>query len=339
MTWQADYLQAYRQHPSTWRQQLPEALTRLAAILHINDLLSLLPPMCTQVILVPHRLLHVVPLHALPIEAEPGQYLIDRFTRGVRYVPSCQLLHHVQRQPPTDFQRLFAVQNPTGDLAYAALEVDHIRPHFASEEAVVLTGQDATTTCLAHPPVADQLRQAQCVHFACHGVFRVEAPLQSALHLADGVLPLADIFHLDLQHTRLVTLSACETAWTDLDSRSDEYLGLPGGFLYAGSRGVVSSLWAVSDVSTALLMIKLYETLQPQRRLQPGMVAMALKTAQHWLRNLSDDEFENVYDDLRGVRDRTANNDALPVTLRGYGQDRKPFAHPYYWAAFTATGL
>nr|MDJ0632476.1 CHAT domain-containing protein [Xenococcaceae cyanobacterium MO_188.B29] len=66
----------------------------------------------------------------------------------------------------------------------------------------------------------------------------------------------------DLRQSRLTVLSACETGLTDFRSLTDEYIGLPSGFLYAGSPNVVSSLWAVNDLSTAFLMIKLYQNLQ-----------------------------------------------------------------------------
>src|SRR5206468_2854281 len=59
----------------------------------------------------------------------------------------------------------------------------------------------------------------------------------------------------------------------------DEYIGLPAGFLYAGARCVLSSLWAVSDLPTALLMDRF------QRECDAGRsVAAALREAQRWLR-------------------------------------------------------
>jgi hypothetical protein len=48
----------------------------------------------------------------------------------------------------------------------------------------------------------------------------------------------------------------CETGLSDPSSTSDEYIGLPSGFLKAGSSSIVSSLWSVDDFATALLMIR-----------------------------------------------------------------------------------
>lgn len=38
-------------------------------------------------------------------------------------------------------------------------------------------------------------------------------------------------------------------------------MGFPSAFLFAGIPALVSSLWATSDVSTAQLMVRLYEVL------------------------------------------------------------------------------
>jgi CHAT domain-containing protein len=57
-----------------------------------------------------------------------------------------------------------------------------------------------------------------------------------------------------------VTLSACETGLGDV-STGDDVVGLNRGFLYAGARGIVSSLWSVSDDATEALMRVLYAEL------------------------------------------------------------------------------
>jgi CHAT domain-containing protein len=44
---------------------------------------------------------------------------------------------------------------------------------------------------------------------------------------------LGEIFGLSLNQCCLVILSACETVMIDTKSLSDEYIGLPSGFLYA----------------------------------------------------------------------------------------------------------
>ena len=63
--------------------------------------------------------------------------------------------------------------------------------------------------------------------------------------IPEKCLTLREIFaELKLPQCSLVTLSACETGLTNSTAMTDEYIGLPSGFLYAGSMNVVSSLWA-----------------------------------------------------------------------------------------------
>ena len=89
-------------------------------------------------------------------------------------------------------------------------------------------------------------------------------------HDLDKCLTLDKIFALKLEKCRLVTLSACETGLIDFNNTSDEYIGLPSGFLLAGSPSVVSSLWKVNDLSTSFLMIKFYENLFKLDNLEAG---------------------------------------------------------------------
>ena len=74
-------------------------------------------------------------------------------------------------------------------------------------------------------------------------------------------LNLADLQNdiADMSSARLVTLSACETGITDVVKGSaDEFVGLPAGLMLAGVPCVVSSLWSVPDISTAILMRRFY---------------------------------------------------------------------------------
>lgn len=387
--WVYTYLQNYYTQRDTWRNQLADELQTLAQILHLDELLQLLPETCNRLILIPHQCLHLFPLHALPVNSDMAtrfvatypddpsptpplqgkevltppslvgkgagglgssqpepHYLLDIFPNGVSYAPSCQLLSQAQQRKRPEFTNLFAIQNPTEDLFYTNLEVEAIRSFFSSAE--VLAQQAATKTAMT---ASSGFSSAHCCHFSCHGEFKLDSPLESALVFANKErLTLGEIFGFKLDECRLVTLSACETGLTDFTNTSDEYIGLPNGFLYAGSPSVVSSLWTVNDLSTSLLMIKFYENLHESLRshgnLQPGDVAMALSRSQSWLRNLTIAQFdafldrynpqiEKVLAQLRpGQRSRF--REYLTQTRQ---RQPLPFANPYYWAGFTPLGI
>jgi CHAT domain-containing protein/lipopolysaccharide biosynthesis regulator YciM len=346
IAWKDEYLQDLTQNRPHWPKQLPDRLKTLAKILHLDRIMSLVPETCNQLILIPHRFLHLFPLHALPLGN--GDFLCDRFSNGVGYAPSCQLLQLAQKRERLDFSNLFAIQNPTDDLLYSNLEVEVIRSSFSSTH--ILLKQAATKTAFK---ANQDLPSVHCTHFSCHGTFNLASPLESALILANNErLTLGEIFALTLNQCRLVTLSACETGLSDPNSLSDEYISLPSGFLYAGALGVVSSLWAVSDLSTCFLMIKFYENLKNFPKLEAGEVAIALNQAQKWLRDLTSEEFEVVFAKYQPQIEeilaqlpkgsRFEFQDALDQArkkIQAPDRQPKPFANPYYWAAFTATGL
>jgi len=345
---------------------LAPRLQHLAEILHIDHILSHIDDIfeqkgarCDRLILIPHRYLHLFPLHALPLA--DGNLLLDRFPKGVGYAPSCQLLKLAkdQERHRPHFSRLFAIQNPTRSrfkpLLGSKLEVNRIRQHFDSDHSIVLAEAEATEANINQR--MSHLRSAHCVHFSCHGVFKPESPLESALLLADpedklgedANLTLGKIFEkLYLNQCRLVTFSACESGMTDPTSISDEYIGLPSGFLYAGSLSIVSTLWTVDPLATTLLMVKFYKNLKRFPELKAGDVSLALKKAQTWLRTLISKKLariqnnpkfqrwvEQAFENLP-KRDRNKFNDLLYAAIK---RQPCPFANPYYWSAFVATGL
>ncbi|MEV0569295.1 CHAT domain-containing tetratricopeptide repeat protein [Dactylosporangium sp. NPDC050588] len=72
-----------------------------------------------------------------------------------------------------------------------------------------------------------------------------------------GLLTYADIAGLDILGTDLVVLSACDTGLGDILASSG-HSSLRAGFIRAGVRTVVASLWKVPDKETATLMTHFY---------------------------------------------------------------------------------
>ncbi|MFB2881344.1 CHAT domain-containing protein [Floridanema aerugineum] len=352
--WAVTYLTKYYEDSNKWREQLAQGLRILAKILHIDEILKSIPKTCDKLILIPHRYLHLFPIHALPVSREnwqrfhpnhpncpPNPYLIDCFDDGVRYTPSCQLLHKVQQQPERLFDSLLAIQTPTKDLYdkdYGVVEAIKqqfktpvvIKKNQAKKSALLKLNESGKTD--ANP----QLQTTNSLFFYCHGYFDPTLPLNSYLQLADDNLTLADIIaHFDLRNCRLVTMSACETGFTDFTNNSDEYIGLPSGFMLAGSHNIIGSLWKVIDLPTSLLMTKFHEELQ-----QSNNIALALNKSQKWLRDVT----------IKGLRDWLPNSqledvwkDELAATLKEWennpiGVNYQPLNSPFYWSAFCAIG-
>jgi CHAT domain-containing protein len=115
------------------------------------------------------------------------------------------------------------------------------------------------------------------LHLACHGMFRADNPMFSALKFADGWLTAADLLQLRLESS-LVALSACESG-RGYVLFGDEVIGLPRAFLGAGASSLLVSLWVVPDRTTADFMSYWYELL-----LSGLGRASALRTAQQALR-------------------------------------------------------
>jgi CHAT domain-containing protein len=263
---------------------------------------------------------------------------------------------------------LFALQNPTQDLLYSELEVEAIQSLFTAKKPAVLKRSEASKRALEEQ--AGTLASSTCLHFACHGYFNFAQPQLSALILAgsrinlapedsdanrhwpqpDGsaldlnqCLTLLDLFQLDLRQARLVALSACETGLSGPNSLSDEFVGLSSGFLYAGCNSVIGTLWTVNDLSTGLLMGQFYRLLKQQEQTQQHTeVALALKQAQRWLRQLTCAEavltLQQQVPNLPEELQQTALLNIRRSLSERYAAEDCPYSNPFYWAAFCAVG-
>lgn len=243
-----------------------------------------------RIILVPHGVLHVLPLHAMSYTSSSGdlRHLIDDFE--IVYAPACQVLQQSARHLESA-NKLVAVVDPDGSLPGARAEVAAIEEFFSTRQ--VFKGSEATIEA-----VCRAIEDAGYVHFACHGNFNSKSPLDSQIVLADGPLTLGTIFErVRVNAGCKVTLSACETGLVRPDP-TDEYLGLPSGFLFAGASSILASLWEVNDTSTMMLMKQTYE----------GFCKGKL----------------SLSESLRQAQ----------ISLKS----NATYGHPYYWAPFQAIG-
>lgn len=324
---------------SAVRQLLPmlgdQLIGSLAAALRMNSV--------QRVYLVPGGRLSLLPLHASSYRVGDGHAIFsDEFI--VSYVPNARSLRHALRQDEgrTSSASFFAVANPSsGREPLAAAELEAARAAEMFVEAQVLGGKSAT-----RGEVLERMSHATYLHFACHGLFTPESPLESHLALTGGdVLSLRDFLtgRARADNARLVALSACQTALIESQRLPDEFIGLPAGVLQAGVPDVLGTLWAVDDLSTALLMAKFYEL-----HLAGALPAEALRRAQQWLRWATSGELAAIFTSERkrwNVQEAETLASRSRCVIEGLARfalddpDAQPYAdEPFYWAPFVLVG-
>jgi len=212
-----------------------------------------------HVIISPHNVLHYLPFAAL--KGRDGLYLIDKIS--ISSVPSAGVLRYCLKAEKDNKKKVkvLALGNPAVQgkepLVFAEKEIKSIKRSFP--ECRIYTGTKATEGV-----VRKNAGSYNMLHFACHAVYNEKAPLKSALFLMpdkkyNGLLQAKEIFGLKI-NADLVTLSGCETGMSKV-SPGDEIIGFARSFIFAGTSSLVSSLWKVSDLETAVLVKRFYRAL------------------------------------------------------------------------------
>jgi hypothetical protein len=244
------------------------------------------------------------------------------------------------------------------------LETQALAQLLGEKEVTLLAGSAASEQRLDELAHSGQLQHYRYLHLATHGVVDTRLPLQSALLLArdelpdplrqlqagqpvyDGRLTAEEVLRRWKLDSELVTLSACQTALGKHEP-GEGHLGFPQAFLLAGSRSVLVSLWKVDDTATALFMDRFYQNLLGKRAglRAPLAKAEALAEARSWLRGLSRAEALRRGAELAQGVERGAGRPKLPLAPQVppaaagvRDEEARPFAHPYYWAAFVLVG-
>jgi CHAT domain-containing protein len=243
--------------------------------------------------LVPHDVLHYLPLHALKVE---GRHLIER--NPVCYTPSASVMKYCHAKRKGRREKALVLGDSRDDLMHAREEALTVADLFNTTP--YLNGQ--ATKSLVKEKLEKEREELDILHFSCHGYFDPYQALKSGIMLAveqngDGAegddekkwnLTAEEIFGLEMR-ADLVTLSACETGVNERRP-GDELIGLTRALIYAGTPSVVVSLWAVDDLSTGLLMQHFYQALQKPSQEHNGQSvtkAQALQAAQLFVKDLT----------------------------------------------------
>lgn len=224
-----------------------------------------------ELVLLPHRSLHTLPWAAL---AGPDGPLVARL--ALVLAPSLSAWRQFEQRPALSPAPARALVLGVGGAQLPGVrdEARRVADLFGAGSRCLLDDQASLAAWAREAPAAELL------HLACHASARADNPDFSAMHLHDGLLSLHEVAARPLQ-ARLVVLSACDTLISQV-APGDELLGLARGFLLAGARAVLATLWSVPDRSTADCMLAFHQGLAqglpPARALQQAQQ----QVARHW---------------------------------------------------------
>jgi len=181
-------------------------------------------------------------------------------------------------------------------LPYAVIEAEDAVRQCGGKAFI---GKDATETAYK-----SQAANYQIIHLAMHTLVNDSHPAFSKMIFSkpegggdDGMLNTYEVYNVPID-AMMVVLSSCNTGMGVL-ATGEGILSLARGFLFAGSRSVVMSMWAVEDFSASEVIKSFY-------------------------RNMRNGETKSSA--LRGARLKF---------LRSADQTR---SHPYYWATLVIYG-
>jgi CHAT domain-containing protein/tetratricopeptide (TPR) repeat protein len=271
-----------------------------------------------RLIISPHGKLSFLPFEAL-VESFPDTseinyklpYLVHRYT--ISYAQALRFLTSPMKTKSKGNKLLamgFSASAPGANgrfrngfdgLPGTEEEIKSIKEVMKNDRNAYYLGPEASESTLKN-----NVARYNIVHLAVHGEGDTLNALNSRLvfrndsdSLNDGNLYAHELYGMDLQNTKLVVLSACESG-IGKQQPGEGFLSIARGFAYAGCPSQVISLWKIDDRTTAKVMGNFY------RNLSGGNKDIDISLAQ-------------------------AKADYL-------ARASEFTAHPYYWAAFLQVG-
>ena len=216
-----------------------------------------------------HGRLLGVPLHALPLD---DSILIDRWS--VQYVPSLGLSPSPKTTAPEPSVLLMgSVLNgfgdpPLKDVESELKEIERLWSDAKCRVVAKIIAPDARPDDAGWPP--QKWSEFGVLHFACHGRFDEERPLDSGLRLGSDIVRGSELFATKL-NANVVALSACSlgqraTRYGNAEVVSEEWIGLYLPLFYAGARSLVVSLWDANSQVAQQFMVEFHKLLAQQEK-------------------------------------------------------------------------
>ncbi|WP_232321591.1 CHAT domain-containing protein [Picosynechococcus sp. PCC 7117] len=336
------WLIPYQENNPQWRANLGHNLQNIAQALNLEQLVQDHLQGIKELIIIPHLGLHHIPFAALPLgdaqatvtSNSPDNsriklkektkitkiqsiihktYLGDQFQ--IRVLPSCQILKYCHDRPQPQKITYGIVENASDDLKFTHIEAQRLRELETVLPENYLRGK-AEVTVKNYQAL---LERVENIHSAHHAESNLSNPRESALKLGDGNFSLGSLMLKRYPNLNHVFLSCCETN-LGKPELTDDLLTLGTGFLCAGARTVISSLWAVDDLATAIFTSYYYEVLKETQK-----PAIALQQAQQRLRNVT-------------IADLCRDFPELAHQINIGNPNQQPYIDPFYWAGFICQG-
>lgn len=306
--------------------------------------------------LVPHDVLHYLPLHTLQLD---GQYLIER--NPVLYTPSASVLKYCQAKRKNRRENILVFGDSNNDLPNAPEEAWRIAELFQTEPYL----GTAVKKSFIKEKLAEKPEAIDILHFSCHGYFHPHQPLKSGILMADEengrtsemheltlhklpihrYLTAEEFFGIEM-NADLVTLSACESGVNEVRP-GDELFGLMRALIYSGTPSVVMSLWRVEDISSGLLMYHFYSALQNEKltkveALQQAQLKVMRLTAAEIIADIDERLARLPNNETERRRRLKRSRQSIFVKLMAAGQRGNKsypiFSNPFYWSPFILVG-
>ncbi|KAF8531369.1 CHAT domain-containing protein [Gautieria morchelliformis] len=202
-----------------------------------------------------------LPIHAAGIyDVGEPECVCDHVVSS--YTPTISALLSDSDMPNSDPFKMMVVIEPNtpgqSSLPYTVDEMLRIEKHVPMKDLITLRSSKVEA-------VVSHLPTTSIAHFACHGQQHPENPLESSLMLHDGPLKVSKIMQQPTPNAKLAFLGACQTATGD-KTLPDEAIHLASTLLFAGFRGVVATMWSISDEDGPKIADAFYEYLYRENR-------------------------------------------------------------------------
>ncbi|MFX1293449.1 MAG: CHAT domain-containing protein [Promethearchaeota archaeon] len=185
--------------------------------------------------------------------------------------------------------QILFIADPLGDLPSAKEEIQNILKELKPAidtgyiEPIILEGNDATTSKIME--IMKKI-EIEVIHYAGHAFFNDATPEESGLVLSDKVLT-ANVLSKTLNYVpEIIFVNACESAATI--SNYDKVAGIAQGFVEAGIKIFIGSLWPIDDRDAASFSYSFYHNLLQEKTIGECILASKkelynnLKSAYGW---------------------------------------------------------